>query len=130
VAADLSRATDIDTMAGADLDLAFHQILDPFLRNPGPAVYLGFVATGICNYLQTIGQRNVSAEKAAIIYSLDPVYGGSSLFMFKRNYFIYDILYFIIIIMFSPHLLLDFGRNLWPSGYIRRRTCPSWCFDQ
>lgn len=38
--------------------------------------YLGFVATGICNYLQTIGQRSVAAEKAAIVYSLDPVYGA------------------------------------------------------
>ena len=28
-----------------------------------------------CSYLQTIGQRKVPAERAAIIFSLDPVYG-------------------------------------------------------
>ena len=40
---------------------------------------LGVIATGLCNYLQTIGQRVVPAEKAAIIYSLDPVYGGKTI---------------------------------------------------
>ena len=102
------------------------KILDPFLRNPGPVIYLGAISTGLCNYLQvrhiyfilhilciviiyayvlnsinihlknkihvmstvtvpyyllhqTIGQRQVPAEKAAIIYSMDPVYGGTSI---------------------------------------------------
>jgi drug/metabolite transporter (DMT)-like permease len=39
-------------------------------------IYLGVIATGLCNYLQTIGQRSVSAEKASIIFSLDPVYSA------------------------------------------------------
>ena len=54
----------------------FDSILSPFVAHPLPVIYLGFIATGICNFLQTIGQRVVAAEKAAIIYSLDPVYGA------------------------------------------------------
>ena len=41
-----------------------------------PILYLGVITTALCNYLQTVGQRSVSAERAAIIYSLDPVYGA------------------------------------------------------
>ena len=48
-------------------------IVDPFLSNPWPILYLGAFSTGVCNYLQTIGQRHIAAEKAAIIYSMDPV---------------------------------------------------------
>jgi drug/metabolite transporter (DMT)-like permease len=38
--------------------------------------YLGTVTTALCNWIQTIGQREVPAEKAAIIYAMDPVYGA------------------------------------------------------
>ena len=34
------------------------------------------ITTALCGYLQTIGQKEVPAERAAIIYSLDPVYGA------------------------------------------------------
>ena len=48
-------------------------IVDPFLSNPWPILYLGAFSTGVCNYLQTVGQKDIAAEKAAIIYSMDPV---------------------------------------------------------
>ena len=48
-------------------------IVDPFLLNPWPILYLGAFSTGVCNYLQTVGQRDIAAENAAIIYSMDPV---------------------------------------------------------
>lgn len=51
-------------------------IADPFTSNPWPIVYLGAFSTGVCNYLQTVGQREIAAEKAAVIYSMDPVYGA------------------------------------------------------
>ena len=38
------------------------------------ATYLGLVPTALCSWLQTIGQRSVAAESAALIYALDPVY--------------------------------------------------------
>ncbi|CEM34469.1 unnamed protein product [Vitrella brassicaformis CCMP3155] len=45
-------------------------------RQVGAALYLGIVTTAICNFIQTVGQRRVSAERAAIIYSLDPLWGA------------------------------------------------------
>ena len=48
----------------------------PFASNPLPLLYLGLFTTGVCNYLQTIGQKDIPAERAAIIYSMDPVYAG------------------------------------------------------
>lgn len=53
-----------------------NNVLQPFLANPLPIIYLGGIATALCNYLQTIGQRKVPPENAAIIYSLDPLYGA------------------------------------------------------
>mmetsp|Transcript_10982 Transcript_10982/g.33687 ORF Transcript_10982/g.33687 Transcript_10982/m.33687 type:complete len:409 (+) Transcript_10982:86-1312(+) len=42
-----------------------------------PAIaYLGVVTTALTTMLQTIGQRFVRAERAAIIYALDPVYAA------------------------------------------------------
>ncbi len=56
--------------------LALEGVYGAFRDNPLPIIYLGIITTALCNYLQTLGQRNVSAEKAAIIYSMDPVYGA------------------------------------------------------
>ncbi|WP_028446264.1 DMT family transporter [Chitinimonas koreensis] len=39
-------------------------------------VYLGLVATAAMLFLQAIGQRHVSAEKAAVIYALEPVFAA------------------------------------------------------
>jgi drug/metabolite transporter (DMT)-like permease len=46
------------------------------LRDPAPVIYLGLVTTALCTYLQTLGQRLIPAERAAVIYSADPVYGA------------------------------------------------------
>lgn len=54
----------------------YSTVLTPFIQNPWPIIYLGIITTGLCNYLQTIGQKSIPAEKAAIIYSLDPLYGA------------------------------------------------------
>lgn len=56
--------------------LVLEDIYGAVVKNPFPIVYLGVITTALCNYLQTLGQRDVSAEKAAIIYSMDPVYGA------------------------------------------------------
>ena len=34
------------------------------------------MTTALTNFLQTVGQRGVSAEKASLIYALDPVWGA------------------------------------------------------
>jgi drug/metabolite transporter (DMT)-like permease len=43
-------------------------------------LYLGWIITGLGNYLQTIGQQSISAERAAVIYSMDPLYAGNILY--------------------------------------------------
>lgn len=39
-------------------------------------LYLGLVTTALSNYLQTVGQKKIPAERAAVLYALDPVYGA------------------------------------------------------
>ena len=39
-------------------------------------IYLGGVTTAFANYVQTKAQRYISAERASIIYAMDPVYGA------------------------------------------------------
>lgn len=56
--------------------IVLEDIIGPLVNDPFPIFYLGVITTALCNYLQTLGQRDISAEKAAIIYSMDPVYGA------------------------------------------------------
>jgi drug/metabolite transporter (DMT)-like permease len=65
-----------DMLYSSNLDNIASTVLTPFIENPWPLIYLGIITTGLCNYIQTIGQRKIPAEKAAIIYSLDPLYGA------------------------------------------------------
>lgn len=39
-------------------------------------VYLGGVATALTNWIQSKAQKGISAERAAVIYAMDPVYGA------------------------------------------------------
>jgi drug/metabolite transporter (DMT)-like permease len=39
-------------------------------------LYLSVVATALTNWIQTVAQRDVPAERASIIYAMDPVYGA------------------------------------------------------
>lgn len=39
-------------------------------------LYLGVVCTGLCSWAQTIGQREVGAEQAAIVYATDPLWAA------------------------------------------------------
>ncbi|XP_022150064.1 uncharacterized protein LOC111018331 [Momordica charantia] len=42
-----------------------------------PALYTGLLSTGFCLWLEMAAMCDVSATETAIIYSLDPVWGGS-----------------------------------------------------
>lgn len=41
-----------------------------------PLIYLGVVASAGMLFLQAVGQRHVSAEKAAVIYAMEPVFAA------------------------------------------------------
>ena len=53
------------------------ELLDIITAHPLALLYLGGVATALCNWLQTKAQRDISAERASIIYAMDPVYGAA-----------------------------------------------------
>ena len=45
-------------------------------KHPFALIYLGGVTTALANYIQTKAQKGISAERASIIYAMDPVYGA------------------------------------------------------
>jgi drug/metabolite transporter (DMT)-like permease len=44
--------------------------------HPLELLYLGGISTALANFIQAKAQKDVPAERASIIYSLDPVYGA------------------------------------------------------
>jgi drug/metabolite transporter (DMT)-like permease len=66
--------------SGGGIGMAFDSIVQSIsllIQSHGwQLVYLGAVTTALANYLQTTGQRGMSAERAAVIYAMDPVYGA------------------------------------------------------
>jgi len=51
-------------------------VIETISLHPFSLVYLGGITTALANYIQTKAQRNITAERASIIYALDPVYGA------------------------------------------------------
>ena len=45
-------------------------------KHPFALIYLGGITTALANYIQTKAQKGISAERASIIYAMDPVYGA------------------------------------------------------
>lgn len=50
--------------------------LSTFIDHPLQMFYLSAVTTTLANYIQSKGQKDISAERASIIYAMDPVYGA------------------------------------------------------
>lgn len=50
-------------------------------------LYLGGVATALASYLQAIGQRGMTAERASILYAMDPVYGAVFAYLLLDEHF-------------------------------------------
>lgn len=57
-------------------DPASSNPLDVIQAHPFAIIYLGGVTTALANYIQTKAQRDISAERASVIYAMDPVYGA------------------------------------------------------
>eukprot|EP00977_Amphora_coffeiformis_P027776 scaffold34641_cov156-Amphora_coffeaeformis.AAC.3 len=62
-----SSATTID----------FESLSHLFTSHFGEFFFLGAVTTAGANWIQTAAQRHVSAERASLIYAMDPVYGAA-----------------------------------------------------
>lgn len=52
------------------------QTISTILSHPVALIYLSGVTTALANFLQSKAQRDVSAERASVIYAMDPVYGA------------------------------------------------------
>jgi len=51
-------------------------VISTIVSHPVELIYLGGVTTALANYIQTKAQKAIPAERASIIYALDPVYGA------------------------------------------------------
>lgn len=50
--------------------------LSTITSHPVALIYLSGVTTALANFLQSKAQKDVSAERASVIYAMDPVYGA------------------------------------------------------
>jgi drug/metabolite transporter (DMT)-like permease len=46
-------------------------------QHPLEMIYLSAVTTALANWIQAKAQRDISAERASVIYAMDPVYGAA-----------------------------------------------------
>lgn len=60
------------TAGGIDASVAFEGVR----AQAGLIAYLAVVTTALTNWMQAVGQRSVPAERAAVIYAMDPVYAA------------------------------------------------------
>lgn len=78
---DFSSLTSVDsalvgTVAREAFSYPITGVVQTFQAHSVAIIYLGVVSTALSNYLQTIAQQGISAERASIIYAMDPVYGA------------------------------------------------------
>ncbi|KAL7426347.1 hypothetical protein ACHAXM_000408 [Skeletonema potamos] len=59
------------------LQKTFQQTIYTITANPVQLIYLSAVTTALANYIQSIAQKEISAERASVFYALDPVYGAA-----------------------------------------------------
>lgn len=72
---------NIDTLMEAT-EITVSNVLNVFQSHPLELLYLGGATTAFANYIQTKAQGRISAERASIIYALDPVYGAFFAYIF------------------------------------------------
>ena len=76
-------------------------------------MYLGGVATALASYLQAIGQRGMTAERASILYAMDPVYGAVFAYLLLDEHF--GVYAYVgvswITIAAATNAHVDFGRH-------------------
>ncbi|KAL3787713.1 LOW QUALITY PROTEIN: hypothetical protein HJC23_012139 [Cyclotella cryptica] len=53
-----------------------HRTVSTIVGHPLQLIYLSAVTTTLANYIQSKGQKDISAERASIIFAMDPVYGA------------------------------------------------------
>lgn len=107
----LSGIWSLETME--DPSQFAHQLMDIFTHHPWEVIYLSAVTTALANFIQTKSQKEVTAERASVIYAMDPVYGA-----FFSNIILGETLTNLgfvgagmITVAAATNALLDFGSN-------------------
>mmetsp|Transcript_25401 Transcript_25401/g.48479 ORF Transcript_25401/g.48479 Transcript_25401/m.48479 type:complete len:620 (+) Transcript_25401:149-2008(+) len=74
----------------------FQSAFSTITAHPIALIYLSGVTTALANFLQSKAQKDVSAERASVIYAMDPVYGAvfASKIGFFAHFMIVVIYYF------------------------------------
>lgn len=87
-------------------------LLNVIRAHPLALLYLGGVTT-LTNYLQNIGQRGITAERASILYALDPVYCALFAYLFIGERFgVYGFIGATIITVAAvTNAVIDFGNE-------------------
>jgi len=62
--------------ASAPNELLWTELVRITTTHPLELIYLGGVTTALANWVQTKAQRDISAERASVIYATDPVWGA------------------------------------------------------
>jgi len=62
--------------AVSPIQLLWSELVRIATTHPLELVYLGGVTTAFANWIQTKAQRDITAERASVIYAMDPVYGA------------------------------------------------------
>jgi len=72
----VSSSLDMGTIISHSFQTTIQKVVHTYTSHPFELIYLGGVTTALANYIQTKAQKDISAERASIIYALDPVYGA------------------------------------------------------
>ena len=67
---------DTGNILSSSVQATASSVLNTVVSHPIELIYLGGITTALANYIQTKAQKGISAERASIIYTLDPVYGA------------------------------------------------------
>lgn len=89
----------------------FQQSFSTIKSHPVPLIYLSGVTTALANLLQSKAQKDISAERASIIYALDPVYGAifANILLGETLGELGIIGAFLIVVAAATNAFIDFG---------------------
>jgi drug/metabolite transporter (DMT)-like permease len=72
----VTTSSDTDSSLVQTVSQRLPELQSIVWQHPIELLYLGGVATALANWIQTKAQRDIPAERASVIYAMDPVYGA------------------------------------------------------
>ena len=73
---DIHVSSDTASEFAHAMQQTLQKTLSTITSHPIALIYLSGVTTALANFLQSKAQKDVSAERASVIYAMDPVYGA------------------------------------------------------